>query len=59
MIINFTLEKAVAMTSYNASKYLRLGDVGHIKEGYRSNFLVLDKNYNIIEVYLNGKKISR
>jgi N-acetylglucosamine-6-phosphate deacetylase len=46
------------MTSYNASNYLKLNDLGLLKEGYKSNFLVLDKNYNIKEIYLNGKKIK-
>ena len=57
--IEYKIEEAVAMTSYNASQYLKLDDVGLIKEGNKSNFLILDKNYNIIDVYLNGKKIDR
>ena len=56
--IKFPINDVVAMTSYNASKYLGLNDVGIIKEGNRSNFLLLDNNYNIKEVYLNGKKIN-
>ena len=47
------------MTSYNASKYLKLDNVGLIKEGMKSNFVLLDKSHNIIDVYLNGKKIDR
>jgi len=57
--IEYKIEEAVAMTSYNASQYLKLDDVGSIKEGKRSNFLILDKNYNILDIYLNGKKIDR
>ena len=45
------------MTSYNASKYLELENIGEIKEGFFANFLVLDKNYKLLDVYLNGKKI--
>ena len=56
--IKFSIEEAVEMTSYNASKYLNLNDVGIIKEGYKSNFLILDKNYNIKNVYLKGNKIG-
>ena len=56
--IKFSIEEAVEMTSYNASKYLNLNDVGMIKEGYKSNFLILDKNYNIKNVYLKGNKIG-
>ena len=56
--INFSMEKAVAMTSYNASKYLGLNDIGKIKEEFNANFVIMDKNYNIKNVYLNGKKIN-
>ncbi len=56
--IKFSIEEAVEMTSFNASKYLNLNDVGMIKEGYKSNFVILDKNYNIKNVYLKGKKIN-
>ena len=56
--IKYSIEEAVEMTSYNASKYLNLNDVGMIKEGYKSNFLILDKNYNIKNIYLKGNKIS-
>jgi len=54
---DFSIEEVVSMTSYNASKYLGLNDIGKITEGYKSNFLVLDKNFNLKQVYLNGKKI--
>ena len=56
--INYSVNQAVAMTSYNASKYLGLNDIGKIAEGYKSNFLVLDKNFNLKQVYLNGKLIK-
>ena len=56
--INYTMQEAVAMTSYNASKYLDLKNIGRIEKGYISNFLLLDKSYNIKEIYLNGKKIK-
>ena len=39
------------------ANYLGLNDIGKITEGYKSNFLVLDKNFNLKQVYLNGKKI--
>ena len=47
------------MTSTNAARYLNRKDIGFIKEGMRSNFVLLDKSHNIIDVYLNGKKIDR
>ena len=56
--INFSLEKAVAMTSFNAAQYLCEEDKGKIDKGYYSNFIVLDKQLNIKEVYLFGSSIS-
>ena len=35
------------MTSYNASKYLGINNIGKIEQGYKSNFLVLDKNLKL------------
>ncbi|MDC3100743.1 amidohydrolase family protein, partial [Pelagibacteraceae bacterium] len=56
--MDFSLEEAVALTSYNASKYLNLDNVGIIQKNFLSNFLVLDKEFNLKEVYLRGKKIN-
>jgi N-acetylglucosamine-6-phosphate deacetylase len=56
--MNFSLEEAVALTSYNASKYLKLDNVGIIQKNFLSNFLILDKELNLKEVYLRGKKIN-
>ncbi len=55
--INFSLNQAVAMTSYNASKYLNEKFIGKIEKNYYSNFLVLDKKLNLKKVYFNGKLI--
>ena len=57
--IKKSINEAVAMTSYNASKYLKLKNVGMINLEYKANFLVLNVDYNIKAVYLNGKKIER
>ena len=56
--MNFSFEDAVKMTSYNASKYLKLENVGILKEENISNFVVLDKNLNLLRVFLNGKVVS-
>jgi len=56
--MNFSLEEAVALTSYNASKYMKLDNVGIIQKNFLSNFLILDKEFNLKEVYLRGKKIN-
>ena len=56
--MNFSLEEAVALTSYNAAKYMNLDNVGIIQKNFLSNFLILDKEFNLKEVYLRGKKIN-
>ena len=56
--MDFSLEEAVALTSYNASKYLNLDNIGIIQKNFLSNFLILDKEFNLKEVYLRGKKIN-
>ena len=52
--INFSLEKAVAMTSFNAAQYLSEDNKGKIDKGFSSNLIVLDKQFNIKKVYLHG-----
>ena len=56
--MSFSYEEAVEMTSYNAAKYLNLNNVGLIKENKISNFIVLDNNLNLVDIYFNGKKIN-
>ena len=56
--MNFSTQEAVELTSYNATKYLGLSNIGKIEKGFLSNFLVLDKEFKIIDVYLEGHKIS-
>ena len=56
--MNFSTQEAVELTSFNASKYMGISNIGKIESGYLSNFLVLDKEYNLIDVYLEGKKVN-
>jgi N-acetylglucosamine-6-phosphate deacetylase len=56
--INFSMEKAVAMTSFNAAQYLGEKNKGKIDRGFTGNLIVLDKELNIRKVYLNGNLIS-
>ena len=56
--INLSLEDAVKMTSYSAAKFLNDNTIGYLREGYRSNFLVLDKDLNIEKIFLNGNLIN-
>ena len=56
--LDFSLNEVVKMTSYNAAKYLKIEDLGYIGKNKTSNILVLDKNLNLKEIYLNGVKIN-
>ena len=56
--INFSLQQAVAMTSYHAAQYLKENDKGKIEQGFCSNLLVLNQQYNIKEVYLYGDLVT-
>ena len=56
--MSFSYEEAVGMTSYNAAKYLNLNNIGLIKEDKISNFIVLDNNLNLVDIYFNGEKIN-
>ena len=56
--INFSLQQAVAMTSYHAAKYLNENDKGKINKGFCANLLVLNPQLDIKEVYLYGNLVS-
>ena len=56
--LNFSLNDIVKMTSFNAAKYLGIDDLGYLGKNKISNILVLDKNFNLKEIYLDGIKIN-
>lgn len=54
---HYPLWKAVRLTSTNAADFLRL-PCGRIEAGYRADLLVLDEEYQITEVYLDGLRVK-
>ena len=56
--MKISIEDAVRMTSYSASKFLKKEDIGVIDNGKKANFLILDHEFNIKSIYLNGKLIN-
>ena len=56
--MKISIEDAVRMTSYSASKFLKNEDIGGIENGKKANFLILDHEFNIKSIYLNGKIIN-
>ncbi len=56
--MKISIQDAVKMTSFSAAKYLNETSIGTIEIGKRSNFLVLDKNLNLIKIFLNGQLVN-
>ena len=56
--MNISIEDAVRMTSYSAAKFLKNTEIGIIDNGKKANFLILDHDFNIKNIYLNGKLIN-
>lgn len=53
------LESAVRMATYNPAKSIGMEDrIGRLAKGCMANFLVLDKDLNILEVVYKGEKIK-
>ena len=53
-----TPEDAIRTATYNPAKVIgALDEVGSIENGKCADFLVLDENYNLVSVYLRGKKL--
>ena len=56
--MKISIQDVVRMTSYSASKFLKKEDIGVIDDGKKANFLILDHDFNIKSIYLNGKLIN-
>lgn len=56
--LNLPLEEVVKLASQNPAKNLGVFDqMGSIKEGKRADFVILDKNLNVVQTVRNGKVI--
>lgn len=56
--LGLSLEEVVKMASINPAKNLGLDDkLGSIKEGKRADFVILDKDLNVVKTVRNGKVI--
>ena len=54
LILGVTINEAVMMSSYNAAKSLNLHGKGIIQEGMDADLILMDKEYNIKKVIING-----
>ncbi|MBR5271323.1 MAG: N-acetylglucosamine-6-phosphate deacetylase [Clostridia bacterium] len=58
--IGVPLESAVKMASLNPAKTLGEDDkIGSIKEGKWADFIILDNDLNICDVYIGGERVER
>lgn len=52
--LGVSLADALDMASYNIARHLSLSNVGEIKDGYRADLTVLDKELNVVTTIVNG-----
>ncbi len=58
--IGIPLESAAKMATINPAKTLGMeNEIGSITNGKCADFIILDENLNILDVYINGNKIIR
>ena len=54
--IGFTLQQASRLTSANAARWLGLTDRGAITVGARADFVVMDSEMRVVEVWTGGQR---
>lgn len=55
--LGYNYVQLAKLTSTNAARHFKLNDRGAIKPGYRSDFVLLDKDLNILATYIQGEKV--
>ena len=56
--LEIPLEKVILMSSYNPAKKYGFGDSkGSIKEGKDADFVVIDKNYDAVDTFSEGRHV--
>ncbi|KLO23019.1 MULTISPECIES: N-acetylglucosamine-6-phosphate deacetylase [unclassified Marinitoga] len=58
-ITNCSLKELSKVSSYNALQNLNIKNEGRIKDGYIANFVIMDKNLNVIKTIFNGDIVYR
>lgn len=58
-LLNVDFEQAVFMASRYPAEFLGLeNELGSIKQGYRANLVLADKDLNILDTWINGQSTS-
>ena len=57
--VQIPMDWAINMSSLNPARYLKADDrKGRICYGYDADLAVLDRDYNVVEVYAMGKAVK-
>lgn len=56
-ICKLSIEQTIDMVSKNPAKNFGLKNVGCIKKGNDADFVIIDKNFNVYQTYINGKLV--
>ncbi len=54
---NCSLKELSMVSSYNSARTLGIEKVGRIEEGYKANFVLLDKGLNVLATYMGGELV--
>lgn len=55
-VTGLPLEDLIRVTSLNQAQELGINDLGRVEAGFRANLTVLDKDFQVKQVFLRGKK---
>jgi len=54
-VFKLKIEDIVDMASKNIANNLHLKNIGSISKGYYADFVIIDKDFNVYQTYVNGK----
>lgn len=58
-VFNYSFERCIDLVCKNPANNLHLKDVGIIKNGVPADFVIVDKNFNIYQTYINGELVYK
>lgn len=56
-IFNLSIEDTINLASRNVANNLHLKNTGEIRLGNNADFVIIDKNFNIYQTYVNGQLV--
>lgn len=55
-VTGLPLKDIICTTSLNQARQMGINDLGRVQAGYRANLTLLDADFNVVQVFLNGEK---